>query len=66
MPEESPKKSEKEPKVGKSVHLAPIASEKELSRVGTASSFVQPQDDEEGGKVESWDSKITYILATVG
>ena len=36
-------------------------------RVPTTSSFVQPQDDEEGGeKVEAWDSKITYILATVG
>jgi SNF family Na+-dependent transporter len=49
------------------VHLAPIADEGELSRVSTVSSFIQPQDDEEGGtKVESWDSKFTYILATVG
>lgn len=50
----------------KSVHLAPIASEKELSRVPTTASFVQPQEGDEGEKVESWDSKITYILATVG
>ena len=38
-----------------------------LPTIATTSSFVQPQDDEEGGaKVESWDSKFTYILATVG
>ena len=65
-PEEVEKSlKEDKPKTKKSVHLAPIASEKELSRVGTTSSFVQPQDDEEGGtKVESWDSKVTYILGT--
>ena len=44
-----------------------MALDKELPHVPSTASFVQPQDDEEGGaKVESWDSKITYILATVG
>lgn len=51
----------------KAVHLATIESDQELTRVPTNASFVQPQDDDdEGGKVEAWDSKITYILATVG
>ena len=44
-----------------------LDKDKELPHVPSTASFVQPQDDEEGGaKVESWDSKITYILATVG
>ena len=41
-------------------------SDKDLERVPTTSSFVQPQDEDGGEKVESWDSKFTYILATVG
>ena len=57
---EAPKKEEK---AKKTVHLA---IDKELPQVPSTASFVQPQDDDEGGKVESWDSKITYILATVG
>ena len=58
VPKEKPKKDKKV------VHLA---LDKELPHVPSTASFVQPQDDEEGGaKVESWDSKITYILATVG
>jgi len=50
----------------KQVHLlAPIPSESKLERVETATSFVQPTEGDEG-HVESWDSKLTYILATVG
>lgn len=46
------------------VHLA--LEKESIPQVPSTASFVQPQDDEEAGKVESWDSKITYILATVG
>ena len=37
----------------------------QLSRVSTATSFIQPTEEGEEPK-EAWDSKITYILATVG
>jgi solute carrier family 6 amino acid/orphan transporter-like 15/16/17/18/20 len=37
-----------------------------MSRVSTVSQFTQPPDDESGLTRESWDSKLTFILATVG
>jgi len=66
-PEEEPEPIKKpEPPKQKRVQLlAPIADDKGLSRVSTATSFVQPTEEGEEPK-EAWDSKITYILATVG
>ena len=46
--------------------LEPIKDELELPRVPTnASQFSQPPD-EEGETREAWDSKWTFILATIG
>merc|ERR1719422_1879017 len=52
--EEEPEPIKPEPKKKTVQLLAPIASEKELSRVSTATSFVQPTEEGEEPK-EAWD-----------
>ena len=49
-------------------HLDTIKDEGEVpSRVSSVSQFSQPPEGEDGGEVrESWDSKLTFILATIG
>jgi len=64
-PEPEPVKKEEKPKPKKTVHLAIQEEDKQLSRVSSAVSFIQPTEEGEEPK-EAWDSKITYILATVG
>jgi len=64
-PEPELVKKEEKVKPKKTVHLAVQEEDKQLSRVSTATSFIQPTEEGEEPK-EAWDSKITYILATVG
>jgi len=47
--------------------LEPIPDEGSVppSRVSTVSQFEAPEGEEEAG-AEAWDSKLTFILATIG
>lgn len=55
------------PPAPKKTHLDTIKDEVEPpSRVSSTHSFVQPPDPEGGETREAWDSKITFILATIG
>lgn len=56
---------EEEAVTGKSL-LKPIAAEPPPSRVSSVSQFSQAPDDEDGEVREAWDSKLTFILATIG
>ena len=57
---------DKAPKTKKRVHLDTDQNQEvPPSRVSSVSQFSPPEGEEEGVR-ESWDSKLTFILATIG